>query len=144
MKICIKYFFFIIITCIFSLNYLFAQTDTLHKKSDTANHKTFIGKMINNFKKDTTEVDRTNELKRNEEAFKKFDGLIIRNIIIKRVPFGISIGDTSKKFINRITSLANDLHHLTKTRIIKKSPSGLATRSAKDLLSTSRKATCTN
>ena len=76
--------------------------------------------MINNFKKDTTEVDRTNELKRNEEAFKKFDGLIIRNIIIKRVPFGISIGDTSKKFINRITSLANDLHHLTKTRIIKK------------------------
>jgi len=101
--------------------FLFAQSDTTNKlKVDTTDHKTFLGKMINNFKKDTTEVDKTNELKRNEEAFRRFDGLIIRNIIIQRLPFGISIGDTSKKLINSLTTLANDLHHLTKNQVIKK------------------------
>jgi hypothetical protein len=100
----------------------FAQNDSAREKTeaDTLNRKTFLGKMINNFKKDTTEVDVLNELKTNEEAFKQFDGLIIRNIIIKRLPFGISIGDTTKKFINSLTSLANDLHHLTKVNVIKK------------------------
>ena len=103
-------------------SYLFAQSDTLRKKpdSDSANHSSFLNKMINNFKKDTTEIDHANELKRNEEAFRGYEGLIIRNIIIHRLPFGISIGDTSKKLINSLTSLANDLHHLTKSRVIKK------------------------
>lgn len=124
MKICIKYLATFFIICIFSSVHfsLFAQNDTLHKiqNTDSVNRKTFLTKMINNFKKDTTEVDRANEVRRNEEAFRRFDGLIIRNIIIRRLPFGISIGDTSKKLINSLTSLANDLHHLTKNRVIKK------------------------
>ena len=97
----------------------FAQQDSVNSR-DTVNHKTFIGKVINNFRKDTTEVDRTNQLKRNEAAFQRFEGLYIRNIIIERLPFGISIGDTSKKLINSLTIFANDLHHLTKNRVIKK------------------------
>jgi hypothetical protein len=124
MKICGKYLFTVLITCFFcSVHFsLFAQNDTLPKiqNADSANRKTFLTKMINNFKKDTTEIDHANEIRRNEEAFKRFDGLIIRNIIIRRLPFGISIGDTSKKLINRLTSLANDLHHLTKNRVIQK------------------------
>jgi hypothetical protein len=90
------------------------------QNADSVNRKTFLNKMINNFKKDTTEIDYAKEVRRNEEAFRSFDGLIIRNIIIQRLPFGISIGDTSKKLINSLTSLANDLHHLTKNRVIKK------------------------
>jgi hypothetical protein len=124
MKICVKYLATVFITCIFSFVHfsLFAQNDTLHKiqNADSVNRKTFLNKMINNFKKDTTEIDRGNEVRRNEEAFRRFDGLIIRNIIIQRLPFGISIGDTSKKLINSLTSLANDLHHLTKNKVIKK------------------------
>ncbi|MEO9004520.1 MAG: hypothetical protein ABI288_07275, partial [Ginsengibacter sp.] len=96
------------------------KKDTINNNSQGhALKKTFIGKMINNFRHDTTEVDRANELKRNEEAFKPFDGKIIRNIIIKRLPFGIGISDTSRRLINNVTKLANELHHLTKIRVIK-------------------------
>jgi hypothetical protein len=123
MKLQIKYFLTIVIAAIFSLMqlYSFAQNDTLPKKQqDSAAHKTFFEKMIDNFRKDTTEVDRAYILKRNEEAFKQYDGMIIRNIYIDRLPFGISIGDTSKRLINRLTQLANDLHHITKSRVIEK------------------------
>ncbi|HUZ61924.1 MAG TPA: hypothetical protein VMU83_24320 [Hanamia sp.] len=100
-----------------------AQTDTtIHKgNEDHIDHKkTFMGKMINNFKKDTAQVDVSGQLRRNEEAFNKYDGLIIRNIYIERFPFGFTIGDTSRRFSNSITKIANYLHHLTKIRIIRK------------------------
>jgi outer membrane protein assembly factor BamA len=94
-----------------------AQTDTVPGKTIKTG-QTLFGKVINNFKKDTTEVDITNILKRNDEAYKKYEGLIIRDIIIKRVPFGIPFSDTSKKLVNTLTKVANDLHHLTKTQVI--------------------------
>jgi hypothetical protein len=121
MKRYTKYFSVLFLTAVFSLMYMvsFAQKDSASSR-DTANRKTFVGKIINNFRRDTIEVDHANELKRNEEAFKRYEGLYIRNIIIERLPFGISIGDTSKKLINSLTNLANDLHHLTKNRVIKK------------------------
>ncbi|MGN6532101.1 MAG: hypothetical protein ACTHK0_10145 [Ginsengibacter sp.] len=123
MKIYIKYLLTFVFSSIFIFmqNSSFAQNDTLAKKQqDSVVHKSFLRKMINNFRKDTAEVDRANILKRNEEAFKQYDGLIIRNIYIDRLPFGISIGDTSKKLINSLTKLANDLHHITKSRVIEK------------------------
>ena len=52
--------------------------------------------------------------------FYPYEGLFIRNIIIERIPFGVSIGDTSKRLINSLTNLANDLHHITKTKVIKR------------------------
>ncbi len=123
MKIYMKYLLTFAFTSIFIFmqNSSFAQNDTVPKKpQDSAVRKTFFNKMINNFRRDTTEVDRANILKRNEEAFKQYDGLIIRNIYIDRLPFGISIGDTSKKLINSLTKMANDLHHITKRRVIEK------------------------
>ena len=48
-----------------------AQTDTIPKEPEA--HKNFFNQMINNFrKKDTTEVDATYELKRNDEAYNQF------------------------------------------------------------------------
>ncbi|HEU5366581.1 MAG TPA: hypothetical protein VFU62_13680, partial [Hanamia sp.] len=123
MKLHIKYLLTIAFAGIFSFMHLcsFAQNDTLPaKQQDSVAHKSFFGKMINNFRKDTTQVDRTNLLKRNEEAFKQYEGLIIRNIYIDRLPFGISIGDTSKKLINSLTKLANNLHHITKSNVIRR------------------------
>jgi len=124
MKYFQKYLLLFFISGIFcSMNLsLMAQNDTtIIKKNDhNGNHqKTFMGKMINNLKRDTTEVDLTNQIKKNEEAFSKYDGLIIRNITIERFPFGITIGDTSKRFSNSLTKMANYLHHLTQIRIIK-------------------------
>jgi hypothetical protein len=92
----------------------YSQTDT------TKQEKTFLGKVIENFKKDSTEIDYSTQLKTNEAAFIPYEGLIIRNIIIERVPFGVSIGDTSIRLINSLTKLANDLHHITKTKVVKK------------------------
>lgn len=92
----------------------FAQRDT------AKGGQTFLGKVISNFKKDSTEIDYAAQLKTNEAAFVPFEGLIIRNIVIERIPFGFSIGDTSRRLINSLTKLANDLHHITKTRVVKK------------------------
>lgn len=79
-----------------------------------------MGKMLKNFRKDTTEVDLANELKRNDQAYKKYEGLIIRDIIVDRRPFGIPFSDKNKKFVNKLTQLANYLHHLTKTEVIER------------------------
>jgi hypothetical protein len=72
MKIYIKYLLTIAVSSILILMQFssFAQNDTLPKKQeDTVTHKTFFGKMINNFRKDTTEVDRANVLKSDSKEF---------------------------------------------------------------------------
>ncbi len=119
-----KYFLSFFITAIFCSAHmcLMAQNDTaiIKKNNKHIGHKkTFMVKMINNFKRDTSQVDVSGQLKRNEEAFTKYDGLIIRNIDIERFPFGFTIGDTTRRFSNSITKMANYLHHLTKIRIIR-------------------------
>lgn len=127
MRFLLKYSPIFLMTCglLFVSIKLFSQKDTLQNRKDTLENNreesksSFIDKMINNFKRDTIEVDRANELKRNEEAFRPYDGKIIRNIIIRRLPFGIGISDTSRKLINSLTELANDLHHITKINVIK-------------------------
>jgi len=91
------------------------------QKDSTKNlKKGFFQKVIRDFKKDSTEVDYSAQFQKNEAAFNAFEGLFIRNIVIERIPFGVSIGDTSKKFMNSLTSLANYLHHITKTNVVKK------------------------
>ncbi|MEO5650318.1 MAG: hypothetical protein ABIR03_10410 [Ginsengibacter sp.] len=98
---------------------LWAQTDTLIPAKTNKTGQSLFGKMISNFKKDSTEVDVDNIIKTNDQAYNKYKGLIIRNIIIKRVPFGIPIKDTSQKLVTTLTKVANDLHHLTKTQVIR-------------------------
>ncbi len=74
--------------------------------------------MISNFKKDTT-VKHTYDLKTNEEKYNKYEGFVIRNIYIHKLPFGIPFSDTTKKLVTSLTKLANDLHHITKTQVIR-------------------------
>src|SRR5690242_931436 len=116
MKFLLKYLFTVVLltglSCVVSKT--FAQRDT------AKGGQTFLGKVISNFKKDSTEIDYAAQLKTNEAAFIPFEGLIIRNIVIERIPFGFSIGDTSRKLINSLTRLANNLHHITKTRVVRK------------------------
>lgn len=109
---------FILVGILFSIcSTLRAQTDTIPK--EPAAHKSFFSEMMNNFRrKDTTEVDAANELKRNDEAYNQFANLIIRNILIKKIPFGIAFADSTKKFKNKLTSIANSVHHITKTKVV--------------------------
>ena len=80
----------------------------------------FFNNIINNFKHDTTEVNSANDLKRNDERYAPYSGLIIRYIYIKKLPFGTPFKDNGKKFTNALISLANTLHHLTRTDVIGK------------------------
>ena len=119
---------------------LYAQTDTVSSKAkrdsitknktDTVPKKTFdeylntrkglLGKVIKSIHRDTTEVERANDLKRNDFAYKQFDGAIIRHINIRDLPFGVSLSDTGRKVTNFLTRLANTFHHITRSSIIRK------------------------
>lgn len=107
--------------CVMMQCIAFSQTDSLPKAADTIapqKKNSLLKKVIDQFKKDTTEVDKAADLKRNEEVFKPYDGKIIRHIYVNRLPFGISLSDTTRKFMNSMTNLANELHHLTKVKVI--------------------------
>jgi len=56
---------------------------------------------------------------RNDLLFRIYKGKIIRNITVKRLEFGISLSDTSRRFKNTLTQLANDFHHKTKEEVIR-------------------------
>ncbi|MEO8820464.1 MAG: hypothetical protein ABI267_01225 [Ginsengibacter sp.] len=112
-----KYLLIVLFTgAFFSLHLtLFAQKD-----STKAAKKKFLQKVIQDFKRDTTEIDHVAQFQKTEESFSRFEGLFIRNIVIERIPFGVSIGDTSKRLMNSLTTLANSLHHITKTNVVRK------------------------
>jgi len=123
MKFYLKYFLTVFFTCILAAisSASFAQKDTSSANNgEKKPANSFLTKVIKNFKKDTLQIDDSTELKTNEAAFTPYKGRIIRNIIVARIPFGISLGDTSKRLINRLTTMANNLHHLTKNSVIRK------------------------
>jgi len=106
-----------------------AQKDTsgIHEDSVTIKNRAeiisqrqdFIDKMMRSLHRDTTPVDRANILRRNEVAFNKYQGMIIRTISVETFPFGVVIGDTSKRLNNSLTKMANYIHHQTRIRIIR-------------------------
>ena len=117
MKLRWKPFLFFLVS-IFSMlaSTLWAQTDTTNQQA--TNKKNLIKKMVDTFKKDSTEVDLANELERNDKAYEIYQGLVIRNIVIDRLPFGTHSRDTSKKLTSTLTNIANSIHHLTKTKVV--------------------------
>ena len=112
-----------------------AQSDTIPSKSepDTTSDTTqrqsldeylktrkgIFGKMTKNLTRDTTDVQKANNLKRNDVPYKAFEGAVIRHITIKDLPFGIAISDTSKETANLFTRAANALHHTTRSTVIR-------------------------
>lgn len=75
--------------------------------------------MIKSLRRDTTPVQHANDLKRNDVLYKKFEGYIIRKIRIKDLHFGIPLADTTKKVVTTLTRLANKIHHITHTSVIR-------------------------
>jgi hypothetical protein len=56
---------------------------------------------------------------KSEEAYRKYEGKIIRNIIIKRIGFESSITDTTEVFKNFFSYAANTLHANTRESVIR-------------------------
>lgn len=99
-----------------------AQKDPIPKKTLNdyiRNKKGIFVKVVKGFMKDSTEVEKVNDPRRNDEPFLKYQGYIIRNIITEELPFGIPISDTSKKVVTSLTRLANNMHRTTRPRIIR-------------------------
>ena len=100
----------------------YPQTDTIQKKSlddFLKTRKGLFGRMIKNLRRDTNEVLQANDLKRNDVVYKKFEGYIIRHIRIRDLHFGIPLADTSLKVVTTLTRLANKVHHITRTSVIR-------------------------
>lgn len=95
-------------------NAAFGQIDTVPQKKPS-----IFKKVISSLKKDTTEVDLANLLRRNEEKYFRYQGLVIRNIYISRLSFGTSLQDTSSNLNTSLVRIANKLHHKTKRNVVK-------------------------
>ena len=112
-----------LLACLFYLvqSSLLAQVDTTRKPSDKdrQSKSRLFKKMMKNFTRDTTAVQKANDLKRNDALYKKFEGNIIRRITIRDLYFGIPLEDTSKKVVTTLTRLANEIHHTTRTSVIR-------------------------
>jgi hypothetical protein len=116
MKLFLKYF----LKATFVFTFLCVCSNATAQTDSTRRMKALLNDVIKNFKKGKSENDSSSLPRTNEAAFDPYSGLFIRNIVIERIPFGVSIGDTSKRLINSLTNLANDLHHITKTNVIRK------------------------
>ncbi|MEP6595636.1 MAG: hypothetical protein ABJA71_06800, partial [Ginsengibacter sp.] len=126
----IKYLLGLVFTCNFCLLQiaLFAQKDTIPKDTIPKktlndyirNKKGFLVKVVKSFMRDSTEVERVNDLKRNDVPFLIFEGYVIRNIVINELPFGIPISDTAKRIVTTLTTLANNTHRTTRASVIRK------------------------
>ena len=103
---------------------LYSQnTDTIPKKSfnDYINtRKGLYGKVMKSLSKSPSKVTEQSTLTRNDIPYKKFEGDIIRKIIVRDLPFGIDLADTSIKVVTPYTSLANKIHHKTRLSTIRK------------------------
>ncbi len=123
MKYCKKNFCCSLLTCIFYLLQIHAnaQSDSIPvKETDSLKTKgRFFNMVMKNIRTDTTAVKKANALTRNDLPYKQYEGRIIKSIVIKVLPFGTSISDTTKKVVTTLTRLANTIHHKTRTAVIK-------------------------
>ena len=109
-----NFFSLILFVLFFSIIPYYASAQQDSSKS-RAGH--FIAGIMGNFRRDTAQKDINP--RRIDEAYKKYDGLIIREIYSERLPFGIPFND-SGKVNNALTRITNKIHHLTKVGVIKR------------------------
>jgi hypothetical protein len=79
--------------------------------------KGLLGKLARSITTDTVHDDN---LVRLDYLYRHYRGRVIRNIDIRRIDFGVPINDTSQSFKNKLTRLADDLHHTTREYVIRK------------------------
>jgi len=78
--------------------------------------KGLLGKLARSITTDTSQDDN---LIRIDYLYRHYRGRIIRNIEIRRVDFGVPINDTTVSFKNKLTNLADNLHHTTREYVIR-------------------------
>ena len=79
--------------------------------------KGWLGKLARSI---TTDTVKDENLVRIDYLYRHYRGRIIRNIEVRRIDFGVPINDTSQSFKNKLTRIADDLHHTTREYVIRK------------------------
>jgi hypothetical protein len=108
------------IACLFACSLLFAQDDSSKpKKLDSflLRQKGIIGQLAQSILADTAEPE-SKTLQRIDQIYQRYNGRVIRDIIIRTLPFGVPIGDTTKRINNMLTHLADDLHYKSRDYVI--------------------------
>lgn len=72
-------------------------------------------RVIDNFTRDQDTTTNT----KSESPFMRYDGKIIRRIVIQQIGFEKSIYDTARTFRNRVIKVANSLHTTTRESVIR-------------------------
>ncbi|MDQ6762955.1 MAG: hypothetical protein M3015_10060, partial [Bacteroidota bacterium] len=99
-----------------------AQEDSSRRKTledYVRDKKGILVKVVKGFMKNSEEDPNTKGIIRNDQPFLQYQGAIIRNVMIIRLPFGTPIADSAKKVATTLTKLANTLHHTTRNSVIK-------------------------
>src|SRR5687767_14155278 len=68
----------------------------------------------------TTDTAQDENLVRIDYLYRHYRGRVIRNIEIRSVDFGVPINETSSSFKNKLTRLADGLHHTTREYVVRK------------------------
>ncbi len=100
---------------------ILAQEDSSRRKTledYMRDRKGLLVNVVKGFMKNSEEDPNTKGIERNDEPFLEYQGNIIRNIMIVRLPFGTPIADSAKKVVTTLTKLANTLHHITRNSVI--------------------------
>lgn len=101
-----------------------AQTDTVQRRgvdSFLLRQKGLLGDLAKNLVADTGETSLVHQdIQRNDRAFQRYRGRIIRNIRIQPLDFGVSLRDTARALDTRLTRAANNLHRKSMDYVIKK------------------------
>lgn len=98
------------------------KTDTLKRASIDSfilKRKGLLGKLARNLLSDNPTGDVVSGPIRNDLLFSIYEGRTIRSITVVGVDFGTAITDTSKRFKNQLTRLANSFHHKTRNYVIR-------------------------
>ena len=80
-------------------------------------NKGLLGKLARSI---TTDTVQDENLVRIDYLYRHYRGRIIRNIEIRSIDFGVPINDTSTSFKNKLTRLADGLHHTTREYVVRK------------------------
>ena len=97
-----------------------AQTDTTpENKIDSLlmKPKGIIGQLAQNLLADTTDEDKI--VQRNDLPYRKYEGFVIRHIIVQSPKFGQFTNDTGKSVNKKLTRLANNLHYRTRGWVVR-------------------------
>lgn len=101
-----------------------AQTDTVQRQgidSFLLRQKGLLGDLAKNLIADTGETSLVHaDLQRNDKAFQRYRGRVIRKIRIQSLDFGVSLRDTTKGLNTRLTRMANNLHRKSREYVIRK------------------------